>query len=157
MSLVGGHIEPYDAVWNLTNYLQLMLRLPGCGKALKGSLMFRNMRGQRVAQMLHALTLEGITVDDSDISILFGYLKGNVSGHDLLAHACQFTTLSAYQDWLCMTLKTSGRKSTSSPSVEQIVGEVEAFIRRKHLERSDNVAPQLYVPEAAIGYQRDIR
>jgi hypothetical protein len=94
--------------------------------------MFRNMCGQRVAQMLHVLSLEGITVDDGDISMLCSYMKGTVSGRDLLAHVYQFATLSSYQDWLNTTSRIHG--GNSSPTVEQIVAEVERFIRRKHLE-----------------------
>jgi hypothetical protein len=94
--------------------------------------MFRNMCGQRVAQMLHVLSLEGITVDDGDISMLCSYMKGTVSGRDLLAHVYQFATLSSYQDWLSTTSRMHG--GNSSPTVEQIVAEVERFIRRKHLE-----------------------
>jgi hypothetical protein len=132
-----------------------MFRILGSGATYKGLIMFRNMRGQRVAQMLHALTSEGVTVDDSDMSILCAYLKGNVSGRDLLAHACQFSTLSSYQHWLYITSKTYGRNSNPSPSVEQIVGEVESFIRRKHLERSDNITSHWGVAKDAIGYQRE--
>ncbi len=100
--------------------------------------MFRNMCGQRVAQMLEVLSLEGITVDDGDISMLCSYVKGTVSGHDLLAHAYQFATLSSYQDWLRTTSRVHGGDSDSSPTAEQIVAEVERFIRRKHLEFSQD-------------------
>lgn len=114
--------------------------------------MFRYMRGQRIAQMIQTLASEGVTIDDSDRLMLCGYLKGNVSAQDLLAHACQFSTLSAYQEWLCMTSKRYCRNSSSSPSVEQVVREFEAFIRRKHLERSDTHAPWC-VAKSAIGHQ----
>ena len=98
--------------------------------------MFRNMCGQPMAQMLHVLSLEGITINDSDMSMLCSYMKGTVSGHDLLAHTCQFATLSSYQDWLNMTSRTDDGNLGSLATVEQIVAEVERFIRRKHLEFS---------------------
>ena len=100
--------------------------------------MFQNMSGQRVAQMLHVLSSEGIAVDDSDISMLCSYVKGAISAHDLLDHAHQFATLSSYQNWLSTTSKMHGGNSNSSPAVEQIIAEVEGFIRRKHLEFPHN-------------------
>jgi len=100
--------------------------------------MFQNMCGQPIARMLHVLSLEGIAVDDGDISMLCGYMKGTISGHDLLTHAYQFATLPSYQDWLSTSSRTHDGNSNSSPTVEQIVAEVERFIRRKHLEFPNN-------------------
>jgi hypothetical protein len=41
------------------------------------------------------------------------------------------------------------------PSVEQVVREFEAFIRRKNFERSKKVPSHQCVAEAAIGYHQE--
>lgn len=65
--------------------------------------MLHKMLGQWVAEMLHTLAVEGIIVDEGDISILFSYMKGKVCERDLLAHVCQFDNIELYHDWLSMT------------------------------------------------------
>jgi hypothetical protein len=98
--------------------------------------MFRNMRGERVAHMINALRNEGVVVGDTDIIMLNAFVKGEVSGQDLLAHACQFCTLSSYQEWLKKSFESHVDKLKPRPSVEQIVTEVKNYIRYKHEENS---------------------
>ena len=96
----------------------------------------QNLRGQRVAHMLNAISREGVAIDHDDIVILDGYVRGVISGRDLLAHACQFEDLSSYQEWLKGRCAAISGRLHSDVSVEQIVDEVEAFIRRKYLQHS---------------------
>lgn len=96
--------------------------------------MFKNMRGERVAHMIDALGNEGVVVDDNDMIMLDAFVKGKISGQDLLAHASQFCTLSSYQEWLKRSLENQVDKLKSPPTVEQIVTEVKNCIRYKHKE-----------------------
>ena len=96
--------------------------------------MFRTLCGQRAAKMLDVLIFEGVAVDDGDVSMLCSYIRGSISGQDLLAHVHQFATLSSYQDWLSTTSTMHSDNSNSVPSVEQVIAEFEQFIRRKYLE-----------------------
>lgn len=84
--------------------------------------------------MLNAVIAEGIRIDHRDMTMISAYARGEVSGQDLLAHVCQFTTLTSYQEWLKLSFDRHGGSLKASVSVEQIVAELEAFIRRKHLK-----------------------
>ena len=96
--------------------------------------MFRTICGKRAAKMLDVLSSEGIAVDDGDVSMLCGYIRGSISRQDLLAHVHQFATLSSYQDWLSTTAKMPGDDPNSASSVEQVMAEFERFLRRKYVE-----------------------
>lgn len=92
------------------------------------------MRGRRVAHMLNAVIAEGIGIEHYDMTMINAYARGEVAGRDLLAHVCQFTTLTSYQEWLTTSFDKQGSGLNTTVSVEQIVAEVEAYIRRKHLK-----------------------
>ncbi|MGF6183763.1 hypothetical protein ABIB42_004821 [Massilia sp. UYP32] len=95
---------------------------------------FRHMRGRQVAHMLNGVTAEGIRIDHCDMTMINAYARGEVSGRDLLAHVCQFTTLTSYQEWLKTGFDRHGSSRKTSVSVEQNVAEVAAYIRRKYLK-----------------------
>lgn len=84
--------------------------------------------------MLNTVVAEGIRIEHYDMTMINAYARGEVSGRDLLAHVCQFTTLTLYQEWLTMSFDKHGSGLNTSVSVEQIVAEVEAYIRRKPLK-----------------------
>jgi len=86
--------------------------------------------------MLNTFIAEGIRIDRHDLTMIDAYVRGEVSGRDLLAHVCQFTTLTSYQEWLTMRVDRHASGLNTSVSVEQIVAEVEAGIRRKHLKNA---------------------
>lgn len=95
--------------------------------------MSQTLRGNLVAQMLTTVICQGIAVDHDDILMLDGYVKGNVSARDLLAHIRQFATLSEYQEWLFMSVERMIDDDKTPASVEKIVAEVEAYIRCKRV------------------------
>lgn len=106
--------------------------------------MFGNLRGQRVAHMLAELDSQGIAIEQFDMIMLDAYVKQEVSGQDLLAHICQFSTLSSYQDWLVASFNRQAGDLKTPASVEQIVAQVDAYIRSKNaaaiVGRSGNLA-----------------
>lgn len=94
--------------------------------------MFRNLRGQRIAHMLAKLDSQGIAIEQLDMIMLDAYVKRKVSGKDLLAHVCHFGTLSSYQDWLVASFNRQVGDLNKPASVEQIVAQVDAYIRNKN-------------------------
>lgn len=96
--------------------------------------MSKYLRGRAVAELLDDLHFEGIEIDDHDLVMLNGYAQGNISVNDLLAHICQFSSFSAYQEWLGMNFKKHVIDPDADFSIELIVVEIGAFIRRKNLE-----------------------
>lgn len=90
----------------------------------------KELRGKRVAQMINDLEDEGIAVSASDEAMLRAYVRGTISGPDLLTHATQFDDLSSYQDWLHSRLSDASQANASEVSVEQLVREVEIGLRR---------------------------
>jgi len=106
----------------------------------------QSLRGKRVAQTINSLEEEGIVVSESDEAMLRAYVRGTISGQDLLAHVAQFSDLSSYQDWLHGRLGESRLANATEVSVEQLVRELEIRFRRR------NQAPQLEVDNARAGY-----
>ena len=96
------------------------------------------MRRRHVARIIQVLALDKIAVEQNDLVMLIAYVKGDVSGQDLLAHVHQFSSLMSYQDWLEIDAVKYADNTNSSPSVEKIVAEVEIFIRRKNFEYPHN-------------------
>lgn len=89
-------------------------------------------RERQVAQMLASSRLEGLEPDETDKLLLRAYIDDKVSLSDLLAHARQFATLAAYEEWQ----RTHGQCLIDDPkpnvSPDQVMGEMLVLIERKH-------------------------
>jgi hypothetical protein len=70
-----------------------------------------NVREQQVAFLFERLRKEGARVEEQDRIILNTYVKGSLSGIDLLAHACQFAQVSSYRDWMLSRDPSTDEKS----------------------------------------------
>lgn len=88
-------------------------------------------RERHVAQMIASLQLEGLAPDESDQLMLQAYVYGEVTIEDLLAHARQFATLAAYEEWQ----RTNTQNLIDNPqrciSAKQVMNEIQALIKRK--------------------------
>ena len=96
----------------------------------------QKLRGKRVAQMMNELEAEGVVISEADQAMLRAYVKGSVSGADLLAHAVQFCDLSSYQSWLCGNFGGSYPAMSSEVSIEQLVTEMASSLRHRSVETS---------------------
>jgi len=96
----------------------------------------QKLRGKRVAQMMNELEAEGVVISEADQAMLCAYVKGTVSGTDLLAHAVQFCDLSSYQSWLCGNFGGAYPTMSSEVSIEQLVAEMASSLRHRSAETS---------------------
>jgi hypothetical protein len=96
----------------------------------------QKLRGKRVAQMMNELEAEGVIISEADQAMLCAYVKGAVSGADLLAHAVQFRDLSSYQRWLCSNFGGTYPAMSSEVSIEQLLAEMASSLRYRSVESS---------------------
>lgn len=89
-------------------------------------------RERYVAQMLVSSRLEGLEPDETDKLLLQAYIDDKASLADLLAHARQFATLAAYEEWQRTHSQTSIDDPKSNTSHDQVMAEIRALIERKH-------------------------
>lgn len=99
----------------------------------------KELRGKRVARMINGLEEGGVVVSASDEAMLRAYVRGTISGRDLLAQVAQFSDLSSYQDWLRGRVDESRQADAIEVSVEQLVREVESGLRRKSAQNQVRV------------------
>ena len=89
-------------------------------------------RERQVAQMLASPRLEGLEPDETDKLLLRAFIDDKASLSDLLAHARQFATLAAYEEWQRthkQYLIDDPKQNTPS---DQVMAEIIALIERKH-------------------------
>lgn len=98
--------------------------------------MLQKLRGKRVAQMINELEAEGVVISEAVQAMLCAYVKGSVSGADLLAHAVQFCDLSSYQSWLSSNFGGAYPTMSSEVSIEQLVAEMASSLRHRSAETS---------------------
>lgn len=96
----------------------------------------QKLRGKRVAQMMNELEAEGVVISEADQAMLCAYVKGTVSGADLLAHAVQFCDLSSYQSWLCSNFEGAYSAMSSEVSIEQLMAEMASSLRHRSVVTS---------------------
>jgi len=96
----------------------------------------QKLRGKRVAQMVNELEAEGVVISEADQAMLCAYVKGTVSGADLLAHAIQFCDLSSYQSWLCSNFGGGYPAMSSEVPIEQLIAEMASSLRHRSVETS---------------------
>ena len=92
----------------------------------------RSDRARHVAQMIASSQLEGLTPDKSDQAILQAYIDGKANIKDLLAHARQFATLAAYDEWRRTHAQDPIDDPQSCMSTDQVMNEIHALIKRKN-------------------------
>lgn len=88
-------------------------------------------RGHRGAEAVKDLIFDGFQISHEDMLMLEGYIRGTISGVDMLTYAHQFTTADAYRDWLIAHRKTESDVLTSNVSVEEVLREFQNYIKRK--------------------------
>lgn len=89
-------------------------------------------RERQVTQMLASSRLEGFEPDEADKLLLYAYIDDKASLADLLAHARQFATLAAYEEWQRTHVKSSIDDPKPNISPDQVMTEMLALIERKH-------------------------
>lgn len=89
-------------------------------------------RERQVAQMLASSRLEGLEPDETDKLLLRAYIDDKVSLSDLLAHARQFATLAAYEEWQRTHRQSLINDPKPNVSPDQVMGEMLVLIERKH-------------------------
>lgn len=99
---------------------------------------------------MNELEVAGIVIADADQAMLRAYVRGGVSGADLFAHIAQFDDLSSYQNWLHNTLRARPSPDASDLSVELLVAEVAAGLRRR------NAGMPAGSPQVSLAYQAAI-
>jgi hypothetical protein len=93
--------------------------------------MYCNLRDQQVRQMINNIKAEGLALEHVDILMLNAYVAEKIGGIDLLAHAQQFKTMSAYHYWCHSYQKILIDDPTLETSVEYILSEFQKTIRHK--------------------------
>lgn len=91
----------------------------------------RDDREQQVTQMLASLRLAGFEPDKQDKLLLHAYIDDRVSLNDLLAHARQFATLAAYEEWQRTAVQSPIDGHKLGINHYQVMEEMRAFIARK--------------------------
>jgi len=95
--------------------------------------MYGRVRARRAAETIRNLAVEGLQVDHVDMLMLKAYIRGAVTGIDMLNHVLQFTTADEYYDWLLEHQETHADVSRSRVSVEQVLREFENYVKRRHV------------------------
>lgn len=117
----------------------------------------QRLRGKRVAQMMIDLEAEGVAISVTDEAMLSAYVRGVVSGEDLLAHTAQFCDLSSYQKWLYSRFEGYYPSRSSAISVEQVVAEVALNLRHKSVETAASVSQFPWTYQAMAGVLKPFR
>ena len=91
----------------------------------------RLYRERHVAQMIASSLLEGLAPDESDQVMLQAYVNGEVTIESLLAHARQFATLAAYEEWRRANAQNLIDNPQRCISTKQVMNEMQALIKRK--------------------------
>lgn len=94
-----------------------------------------NVREQQVTFLFERLREEGSHLDERDRIILNTYVRGSISGVDMLAHACQFPDVTSYRNWMLSGNTWIGQKCRFL-SVEQVLEEFYRLIKIRSLESS---------------------
>jgi hypothetical protein len=95
-------------------------------------------RKKYVIQMLAISSLEGIEPDEVDQLLLEAYIEGRVSLDQLLAHASQFATSAAYDEWKSTQVHILFQPQHANSPTIQVMTEMRASMKRKYQKNIPN-------------------